>query len=245
MQGKLLVRNRSGGAKLLAGLTKRGALRRSCPPAACGRLLLYFAMQNTPPRRTGWRVGRLANTPTLIACVQAGRDGRAVDGWMFPQRTPTRVQAANGGGLTQRSQGGGGRRPPGGMGGVDRPAVAATPPLGVKRAASQHVNHASEDARSEKNQMPASPAISSTASSPGSSTGGLTSVTGTGESRTISCDTEPSTAARRPPPCAVMITASQPLRSTISTSMFAGSPVAVSCVTGSPAACSRDRKSVV
>jgi hypothetical protein len=37
----------------LAGPVHRGALRRSCPPTACGRLLLYFALQSTPARRSG------------------------------------------------------------------------------------------------------------------------------------------------------------------------------------------------
>ena len=83
MQGKLLVRNRSGGAKLLAGLTKRGALRRSCPPAAFRRLLLYFAMQNTRLLRTR----HVAGSP--------------------PQARPHGISAWSVGCLTQRSKGGG------------------------------------------------------------------------------------------------------------------------------------------
>ncbi|MCY1545067.1 hypothetical protein D9M68_809920 [compost metagenome] len=71
MQGKLLVRNRSGGAKLLAGLTKRGRSAPLMSPGGWSRLLLDFAMQNTPPRQTGWRVGDPTNTRMLIACVQA------------------------------------------------------------------------------------------------------------------------------------------------------------------------------
>ena len=139
MQGKLLVRNRSGGAKLLAGLTKRGALRRSCPPAAGAASSLTSLCRTPRLARLGAR-RQARKYAGLIACTQTSRERRLVGAFVFPPRAPTRVQAANGGWLTQRSQGGGGRRPPGDMSVVDRPPFAATQPLGVQRGANRQAN---------------------------------------------------------------------------------------------------------
>ena len=46
----------------LAGPAHRGALRRSCPPTACGRLLLDFALQDTPARQSGGWLARGDNS---------------------------------------------------------------------------------------------------------------------------------------------------------------------------------------
>jgi len=143
-------------AKAFAGLTRRGALRRSCPPAAGAAASLTSLCRTPRLARPGgaWVVRQIHQRWTLITCTLSDSDRQVMNRWIFPLRAPTRMQAANGGWLTQRSKGGGGRRPPGDMSVVDPPPFAATQPLGVQRGANRQASPSPMKARSKKIRCP-------------------------------------------------------------------------------------------